>query len=211
MKVVHWSPLENAHSILQEGLKLADSWTSASILSPHHDLNRWWLDFQFRDRPCKGFVFELQAADFPLAHGHWIIDSDRPDDAEPPYRRFTIAEIAEHNPHCVFDSLEALKREYFHTFVWRIGEQLSSNYRESESYFPKGLEQLRQDQNAWARHVADPNLLPYTFEDYQVLLSKPISPERIERVLEPDEPFPYVDLVDEIEAMIQWDWSLQSP
>lgn len=211
MKVIHWTPKENKSSILENGIRLTNTWISCSILSPFKNLNRWWLDFLLNDREYIGFIFELDNSDFPLVHSHWVIDShtEHDDDFEVvSKRRLNLNEILESNPHSVFSNLKGLKNDYKKTIIWRIGNTVDdSNYLDKDGIYKldnkkiinSGLKLIKNNlKKANENFFDNPDFMEFVFEDYEILLFNDIKPERIEKVIKSNTDYKYSDLMNEI-------------
>jgi len=196
MKVIHWTPKENKNGILENGIKLNDTWISCSILSPFKNLNRWWLDFLLNDKEYIGFIFELNESDFPLVHGHWVIDSHTEYDENHEIvskRRLSLNEILNSNPNSVFTNLNGLKNDYKEAIIWRIGNTIDqSDYLDKDGIYKSddkkiinsGLKLIKQSlKKADEKFFNNPDFMEFVFEDYEVLLFMDIKPERIEKVI----------------------------
>jgi hypothetical protein len=206
MKVIHWSPVKNKSAILKEGILIKDTWTSGSVLTPFKNLNRWWLDLLLNDQEYLGFVFELEASDFPLVHDHWIIDTytEEDDDFEVIYKRkYTLKEILKNNPHCVFSNEELLKDAYRRNIVWRIGCAIDDEFfeKDDEEILKAGINFIKNNKKkAFKNFFDDPDFMEFVFEDFQVLFFKDIAPDRIEKVIKANTNYQYHDLLDEIKS-----------
>jgi hypothetical protein len=205
MKLIHWSSKENKESILENGIKISDTWTSCSILTPFHNLNRWWIDFLLNEKEQIGFIFELTEFDFPLVHSHWCIDTYKKQDDDfnvIEERRYNLSEIFRDNPHSVFKNLSELKEDYKKTIIWRIGESISELGLGSDSkeFYKKGIDLLNSDPKKINDFLDNPDFMQYVFEDYEVLLFNEIKPDRIINVISENEEYLYSELINEIKT-----------
>ncbi|WP_299190453.1 hypothetical protein [uncultured Aquimarina sp.] len=211
MKVIHWTPKENKSGILENGIKLNDTWISCSILSPFKNLNRWWLDFLLNDKEYIGFIFELNESDFPLVHSHLVIDSHTEYDENHEVvskKRLGLNEILNSNPNSVFANIDGLKNDYKKTIIWRIGNTVdNSDYLDKDGIYKSddkkimnsGLKLIKQSlKKADEKFFNNPDFMKFVFEDYEVLLFKDIKPERIEKVIKSNTDYKYSDLINEI-------------
>lgn len=211
MKVIHWTPKENKSSILEKGIILSDTWISCSILTPFKNLNRWWLDFLLNDQEYIGIIFELTSEDFPLVHDHWVVDgySETNDDLEvTSKKRNNLNEILSGNPKSVFSNINALKKDYKKTIVWRIGNTIDeSNYLDKDGIYQynynkimnSGINLIKSNpKKAIKDFFENPNFMEFVFEDYEVLLFKDIKPNRIDKIIQANTNYKYDDLMNEI-------------
>ena len=204
MKLIHWSSIENKESILENGIKISDTWTSCSILTSFHNLNRWWVDFLLNKKEQIGFIFEISELDFPIVHSHWCIDTYQKQDDDLNVieeRRFNLSEISRDNPHCVFKNLSELKEDYKRTIIWRIGETISELGKDSdELIYQNGLNLLESDSKKINEFLDNPDFMEFVFEDYEVLLFNEIKPDRIIKVISENEKYSYSELINEIKT-----------
>jgi hypothetical protein len=213
MKLIHWSPKENKESILENGIKISDTWTSCSILTPFHSLNRWWIDFLLNEKEQVGFVFELTEFDYPLVHSHWCIDTYEKQDDELNViekRRHSLSEILKDNPHRVFKNSNELKKDYEETIIWRIGDTIehpkyldkNGIYQsEDKKIIESGIKLIKSNPKKAKEDFFDnPKFIEFVFEDYEILLFKEITPERIIKVISENEEYKYSELIDEIKT-----------
>lgn len=213
MKVIHWTPKENKNQILEKGILLSDTWISCSILTPFKNLNRWWLDFLLNDKEYIGIIFELKKDDFPLVHDHWVIDSFKEynDDFDIiDSRRHSLKEITSNNPKSVFSNLKELKAAYKNTIIWRIGASISDNFYADDNgnsasvdkkIIQSGLKFIKSNPKKAQKDFFDnADFMEYVFEDYQVLLFKPILPHRIEKIILENTNYSYHDIMDQIKS-----------
>jgi len=209
MNVIHWSPASNHEAILEKGLLIKDTRIACTILTPFHELNRWWLDFQMNDTKYLGYIFELVESDFPLKYGHWLGDTDQVYDEQGELRasrRKTIADFLQEeatHPN-VYPSLQELKEGYKNALLWRIGEHLDvENKEETTSYISNALRYFQSPKHSIDTFIEDWDFMRFTFEDYQLLLFQPISPNRLIKIVQPDEVHRYTALVDDIRAFLE--------
>lgn len=204
MKLIHWSSKENEKSILENGIRITDTWTSCSILTPFHNLNRWWIDFLLNEKEQIGFIFELSESDFPLIHSHWCIDTFTKQDDDLNViekRRYSLDEILNDNPHSVFENLTKLKEDYKKTIVWRIGGTVSDVVNDSDDLiYQNGLKLIQSDKNKINEFIDNSDFMEFVFEDYEILLFKEIKPSRIEKVISENEKYQYSELINEIKT-----------
>ena len=213
MKLIHWTPKEHKDQILEKGLLISDTWVSCAILTPFEKLNRWWLDFLLKDKNYVGIIFELQEHDFPLVHSHWSIDThtEYDDDFEViSKRRYTLNELQSSNPNTVFDNIESLKQDYQQTILWRIGNTVDdSDYLDNNGVYQSddkkiiasGLDLIKSNpEKARLDFFDNPDFMEFVFEDYEILLFKPVSSKRIETIIQANEHYPYPELMDELKA-----------
>ncbi|WP_027880790.1 MULTISPECIES: hypothetical protein [Mesoflavibacter] len=204
MKLIHWSSKENKKSILENGIKISDTWTSCSILTPFHNLNRWWVDFLLNKKEQIGFIFELSESDFPIVHSHWCIDTYQKQDDDLNVieeRRYNLSEILRDNPHSVFKNLSELKEDYKRTIIWRIGGTISELGKDSdELIYQNGIDLLKSDSKKINEFLDNPDFMEFVFEDYEVLLFNEIKPDRIIKVISENEEYQYSELINEIKT-----------
>ncbi|BDD05284.1 hypothetical protein [Aureibacter tunicatorum] len=215
MKVIHWTPKDNKSSILERGILLKDTWISCSMLTPFKGLNRWWLDYMFEDQECIGIIFELQESDFPLVHGHWMIDTttEYDEEFEPiSKQRNSLKDILEQNPQFVFQNKKELIRDYTQNIIWRIGNTIdnSSILGKDNIYWPdnkkiiaSGRKLIKANsKKAKEKFIDNGDFMKFVFEDYEVLLFKNIEASRIERIVKPNSSFPYHDLQEKVKKSL---------
>ncbi|MEO1033267.1 MAG: hypothetical protein AAFX55_17820 [Bacteroidota bacterium] len=204
MKLIHWSSKEHKESILEKGIKISDTWTSCSILTPFHNLNRWWVDFLLNKKEQIGFVFELSESDFPIVHSHWCIDTYQKLDDDLNVieeKRHNLSEILRDNPHAVFKNLSELKEDYKRTIIWRIGGTISKLGKDSnELVYQNGIDLLNSDPKKINEFLDNPEFMEFVFEDFEVLLFNEIKPDRIIKVVSENEEYLYSELINEIKT-----------
>ena len=213
MKLIHWSSKENKESILENGIKISDTWTSCTILTPFHNINRWWVDFLLNKKEQIGFVFELTESDFPLVHSHWCIDTYQKQDDELNIiekRRYSLSEILRENPNSVFNNSTELKKDYERTIIWRIGNTIDdSDYLDKDGIYKSddkkiiesGLKLIKSNPKKAEKDFFDnPDFMEFVFEDYEILLFKEIKPNRIIKVISENEEYKYSELINEIKT-----------
>ena len=180
MLAVHWAPVSNTKHILKNGITRSGNGLYCFPLTGHKSLDRWWLYFfnQCRVRKRKqynGFVFRLRQQDMPAYFGYWMGATTR-DDFD---KKIT--------------DIKKLTAEYRATVLSRLGEQIGSKINAGRGIFDG--EKLWQiyDQLAETEIAKSPKaltdsfnnlgLMTHTLEDYQIVLSHSISPDRIIKIL----------------------------
>jgi hypothetical protein len=119
-----------------------------------------------------GIVFRIKKEDFPAQFGHWIGSTNK-DDFEKEIK-----------------SIQQLGKEFRDTIVFRLGEELarkkSIEYDPNESsevFMRLGEQEIQQSPKVITEKRNDLNFMTYALEDYQIVLSNSIAPNRIMKVL----------------------------
>jgi hypothetical protein len=180
MLAVHWAPVSKTKSILKNGITKSGNGLYCFPLTGHPSLDRWWIQFfnQCRVRERKkynGIVFRIKQEDMPAQFGHWVGATTKDD---------YVKEIA------TVKQLGLLFRE---TMVFRLGEVIATDRNigndivDSDTvnilFMHLGEEALQQSPNLLAEKRNDLGFMTHALEDYQISLSKSISPDRIIKVL----------------------------
>jgi hypothetical protein len=137
-------------------------------------LDKWWVNFfnQCHVRARKkynGIVFRIMQEDLPASFGHWV------------GRGLT------HPEHNITD-LKKFESEYRETIIWRIGEQIAADksledWKHDDQFIPLAEAALKADPGILHDHMRSYDFMGFTFEDYEIVLSRSISADRIIKVL----------------------------
>lgn len=171
MLAIHWSPVSNTKSILKNGIRKSKTGLYCFPLTGHRQLDRWWLKFLNKGtrgrKTYNGFLFRLQQSDFPAYFGYWQSATTKDS---------FIKEI---------QSLKDLQIQYKDIMLFRLGEciNLGGQPRSYESYISIAEEAITSNPSLLSEKMNCPAFMNYTLEEYQIVLSKSISPERILRIL----------------------------
>lgn len=178
MLAVHWAPVSKTKSILKNGITKSGNGLYCFPLTGHKALDRWWVTFfnynTARERKkYNGIVFRIKKEDLPAYFNYWMGATTR-DKYEKP-----IKSIKE---------LESILREMV---IWRIGADLawksdreSINHPDVIDRFSELAENaIKKSGKVLTEYMSDPSFMNYTLEDFQIVLSHSISPDRIIKVL----------------------------
>lgn len=180
MLAVHWAPVSKTKAILKNGITKSNKGLYCFPLTGHKSLDRWWLYFfnQCRVRQRKqynGFVFRLQQQDMPAYFGYWMGATTR------------------HNFDKKITDIKKLTAEYRDMVLERLGEQIGNKTNAGHNIFDgKKMWQLyrqlaereiAKSPKALTDSFNDLDLMTHTLEDYQIVLSHSISPNRIIKIL----------------------------
>lgn len=180
MLAVHWTPVSKTKSILKNGISKSRNGLYCFPLTGLKSLDRWWIHFfnQCGVRQRKkynGIVFRLKQSDMPAYFGHWIGATNRDN-----FKK----EITD---------LKTLGTEFRMTILWRLGEELARKQnidydhfdreKETELYLKLAELEIQKSPKTLAEKTADFSFMAFTLEDYQIVLSKSISADRILKVL----------------------------
>jgi hypothetical protein len=178
MLAVHWAPVSKTKSILKNGITKSGNGLYCFPLTGHKALDRWWVTF-FNDivsrkrKKYNGIVFRIKKEDLPAYFGHWVGATTR-DDYEKEIK-----------------TLKALGAQFRETILYRLGEHLAWEagighlHHEDDTALFRNLaeKELNKSQKVLKEQMSDPSFMNYTLEDYQIVLSHSISPDRIIKVL----------------------------
>lgn len=180
MLAVHWAPVSKTKNILKNGITRSRKGLYCFPLTGHKSLDRWWLYFfnqcRVRDRKqYNGFIFRLQQKDMPAYFSYWMGATTRDNfdkkitdikQLTAEYRAVVMSRLGEHigrktnAGHNIFDGEK----------LWQLYDQLA------EKEIAKSPKVLTDSFN-------NLDLMTYALEDYQIVLSHSISPERIIKIL----------------------------
>lgn len=170
MLAVHWTPVNNTKSILKNGIRKSKTGLYCFPLTGIQQLDKWWVNFfnQGRVRARKkynGIVFRITQDDLPASFGHWVGDLD-----------LNITD------------LKTLESEYRETVLWRIGEQIAADrsledWKDSDKFMPFAEAAIKNNPGLLHEHMRSFDFMRFTFEDYQIILSKAIAADRIIKVI----------------------------
>ena len=177
MIAIHWPPVKNTKNILKNGISKSKNGLFCFPVTGDKVLDKWWVNFfnQSRARYRKkynGFLFRIKEHDMPAYFGHWISATTK----------------------IKFDkkikTTKQLGEEFKQTILWRLGEEIARknhlgtdiyDWNESEKLYLKlAYENLIKEPKHF---LNDKDLLSYALEDYQIILSNPISPKRILKII----------------------------
>lgn len=180
MLAVHWTPVSNTKGILKNGITKSKKGLFCFPLTGHKSLDRWWLYFfnQCGVRARKqynGIVFRLKQQDMPAYFGHWIGATNKSD-----FKK----EITD---------LKTLGLEFREVITWRLGEEIARNSgldkgiyefeKINELYMGLADTEIKNHPNVLIEKMNSLDFMSYAFEDYQVVLSNSIAPDRIIKVI----------------------------
>lgn len=171
MIAIHWSPVHNTSRILKNGIRKSKRGLFCFPLTGYPFVDRWWCRAfrQWRPRThYTGFLFRITEADLPATFSHWCGGAfDKP-----------------------LTTLNALTTAYRDTVLFRIGERAQGYTPQTLLHTPveslTAFARMLIDENPqlWTRTLTeDPQFLHYIFEDYQLVLSHSIAPQRILKVI----------------------------
>lgn len=180
MLAVHWTPVKNTKAVLKNGIAKSKNGLYCFPLTGHKSLDRWWIYFfnqcGVRNRKkYNGIVFRIREDDLPAYFGHWIGATTK----------------------CTFEkefaTLKGLQKEFRNVLMWRLGEMLqqqsglkmdhNDHEKVTECYMTLATEAIRKSPVALAGKLNDLDLMTYSFEDYQIVLSHAIPAKRIIKVM----------------------------
>lgn len=174
MLAVHWTPVNNTKTILKNGIRPSDLGVFCFPLTGNMQLDRWWIrafnKWKWRQRKkYNGIIFRITQEDMPAHFGH-VIGSRGDKD------QLNITDLKE------------LEKNYRETVLWRIGEQIGwkiepTAWSMSDQYTQLAEEAIKADKRVLTDNMNDYDLMRYTFEDYEIILSRAISPDRIIKVI----------------------------
>lgn len=181
MLVVHWSPVSKTKSIIKNGITKSKKGLYCFPLTGHKKLDKWWVYFfnQCRARERKkynGFVFRIKKEDLPAYFGHWFGATNR------------------HDFKKEIDNLKKLGLEFKEIILYRLGEELAknnnlgkdiedNNEKRKELYLFLAQEAVKNSPELLTDKFNDFDFMTYTFEDYQIVLSQSIHPNRIIKII----------------------------
>ena len=179
MLVVHWSPVNNSKNILKNGISKSQNGVYCFPITGHVSLDRWWMKalkrFRRDGKRYNGFIFRVEEQDLPAYFGHFMGATTK-DKFEKPIK--TLVELG---------------NEIQHTIIWRIGESTIRNtadwLRNDIDYIKLGREELSKRPDLYKETLTDTAFMEYILEDYQIVLTKSITANRIIRVVPPTEEF----------------------
>jgi hypothetical protein len=170
MLAVHWSPVKNTTDILHNGIRKSKSGVFCFPLTGQPSVDKWWANSfrQWRPRTSyNGFVFRITEDDLPAAFSHWLHGSD-----DKP-----------------LTSIAQIKAEFESAIMYRIGERhfgysLEADVKHGDEYERVGREIVARNPQCYLEALdGDADFLGYVFEDYQIVLSRSISPRRISHIM----------------------------
>jgi hypothetical protein len=174
MLAIHWTPVNNTKSILKNGIRKSKTGLYCFPLTGHKLLDKWWINFfnQCHVRARKkynGIVFRIVQEDLPASFGHWV------------------GKGLTHPENSITD-LKKFESEYRETIIWRIGEQIAADksledWKNHDQFTPLAEAALKSDPGILHDHMRSYNFMCFTFEDYEIALSRSISADRIIKVL----------------------------
>lgn len=177
MIAIHWSPVKNTKKILKNGISKSKNGLYCFPVTGDKILDKWWVRFfnqcGVRERKqYNGFLFRISKNDMPAYFGHWIGATTKTEfDKE-------------------IKSTKQLGDEFRQTILWRLGEEIARknqldkdifDWEEREKLYLKlATENIeREPKNL----LNDKDLLSFTLEDYQIVLSNSIPAKRIMKII----------------------------
>jgi hypothetical protein len=172
MLAIHWSPVKNTKVILRNGIRQTKGATYCFPLTGEPYVDKFWARAfrQWRPRTAyNGFIFRVVQDDLPAAFSEWI----------------------QHHETCEkpLTSISQIQAEFESAIVSRIGERKfcfrsDGSYNHHLDAAKLGREFVAQNPQSYLEALdSDPGFLAYIFEDYELVLSRPIAPRRIMRVV----------------------------
>lgn len=180
MLAVHWTPVSKTKTIFKNGITKSKKGLYCFPLTGLKSLDRWWIYFfnQCGVRQRKkynGIVFRLKQEDMPAYFGHWIGATNRD------------------NFHKEIIDLKTLGNEFRQTILWRLGEEIARKENldnniydyeiRNELYMKLAELELEKSPKTLSEKMKDNDFMTFTLEDYQIVLTKSISSDRIIKVL----------------------------
>jgi hypothetical protein len=177
MLAVHWSPVKNTKNILRNGIRPSKDGVFCFPLTGHPHVDKWWVNafrrWGWRHRTAyNGFVFRIVEGDLPAAFSDW---RHGPEDKP-------------------LNSIAQVKAEFESAIMFRFGAWYFDHSRLEASLKPHDLD--LPDHEARGREIAaqnperylealngNPKFMENVFANYQIVLSRAISPDRILRVI----------------------------
>lgn len=184
MLAVHWSPVKNTSQILKNGITREKRGLFCMPMTGIPNVDKWWAnEFHRGWRPrtnYNGFVFRIVQGDFPVGLCDWCHGTEKPIE--------TIGELG-----LKYRSLIALRLSQFLTEDFSRQECSTMDLcgfkqlippewgEEADQYAEKLLTEAPRDVVQKLKN--DSNFMTYVFENYQLVLSRSIAPQRILRVI----------------------------
>jgi len=180
MLAVHWTPVNRTKTILKNGITKSKKGLYCFPLTGHKSLDRWWIYFfnQCGVRQRKkynGIVFRLKQQDLPAYFGHWIGATNK-DNFK---KRIT--------------DLKTLGSEFRQTILWRLGQEIAKKLdldtdiydldKLTELYLRLAEEEIGKSPKTLIERLNELDFMTTALEDYQIVLSNSISPDRIIKIL----------------------------
>lgn len=177
MLAIHWSPVSNTKAILKNGIRRSKNGLYCFPLTGIKQVDKLWVNFFNRYAGCRhrhqynGFVFRITAQDFPAFFGH--CSGATTEDVYP-------KEIPD---------LKTLEKIYRENIVFRAGEKLVWERKQWDlinSYEicrQLGNEIAANNPEKLAAFQKSYDSMAFMLEDYQIVLSRSISADRIMKVI----------------------------
>lgn len=177
MLVVHWTPVSNTKVILKNGIRKSKTGLYCFPLTGIKQVDKWWVTFFNRcgaaphRQRYNGIVFKLMEADFPVYFGSWAGATSRD-------------VFSKNTP-----DLAALEKEYRDVILFRAGEAVAwerneVDYSTPHEFFLKlGKETAVQNPRKLAAFQNSCSFMEFTLEDFQIVLSRSVSADRIIKVI----------------------------
>lgn len=172
MLAVHWSPVKNTKVILRNGIRRSAGETFCFPLTGQPYVDKFWARAfrQWRPRTAyNGFIFRVVEDDLPAAFSHWLL---RHDSFEKP-----------------LTSIAQIRTEFEGAIMFRIGERhfgytIEAGVNHGHEFESTGRKLVSDNPQLYLETLDnDPSFLAYIFQDYELVLSRPIAPARIMRVM----------------------------
>ncbi len=180
MLAVHWTPVSNTKTIFKNGITKSKKGLYCFPLTGLKSLDRWWINFfnQCGARQRKkynGIIFRLKQEDLPAYFGHYIGATNQ-DDFK---KEITV--------------LKTLGSEFRQSILLRLGEQIArkSNIdkdifdyeKRTELYMKLALFEIEKSPKKLTKKMIDNDFMTLALENYQIVLTKSISSDRILKIL----------------------------
>ncbi len=179
MLAVHWTPVNKTKKVLKKGIKKNKNGVFCFPLTGHKPIDNWWVSFfnQSNVRHKKrynGIVFRVTEEDLPAYFGSWVGATNKDN-----FKK----EITD---------LKTLNKEYRNNILYRMGAEIAYERNLdcgifdmnalNDLYTNLAEEELNKNPNALIDRINSLEFMKYALEDYQIVLSKSIPPERIIKI-----------------------------
>lgn len=155
MLAVHWTPVSNTGRILKNGIRKSKSGLFCFPLTGFKQLDEWWG--KFFNQGAKVHRKKYSGIVFKIANEDF------------PARFGHWLTTGKDSVDCIPD-LKTLTSKFRETILWRMGQELAFKDYDSQ---------------ALTDRLNSIEFMTFTFEDYQIVLSRSIAPDRILKVISP--------------------------
>jgi hypothetical protein len=178
MLAIHWTPVNKTKHILKNGITKSKNGLYCFPMTGDKVLDKWWINFfnNCNVRPRKkynGIIFRITKQDLPAYFGHWIGTTKR-DDFEKPIK--TIKELDFRFRDCLLYRLGEMIR------IKGVDDILAA-YNDSDKFVEIAENAIKNNKDLSSFMLNDLSLKTFTFEDYQIVLSNSINPDRIIKII----------------------------